>query len=91
MHRKIPRKIPIGPPTRNYRVFAVIMVVVWLILSMHLFLGVKIFPVLKGVKKLVNFKIFVLIMCKMKFVEWLGIDSGMLKLLEKIMNDFFWG
>ena len=28
-------------------------------------------------------------MYKMKFVEWLGIDSGMLKLLEKIMNAFF--
>ena len=27
----------------------------------------------------------------MKFVEWLGIDSGMLKLIEKIKNDFFWG
>ena len=44
-----------------------------------------------GVKKLVNFKIFVLIMRTMKFVEWLGIDSGMLKLIEKIKNDFFGG
>lgn len=25
----------------------------------------------------------------MKFVKWLGIDSDMLKLSEKIMNDFF--
>ena len=42
-----------------------------------------------GVKKFVNLKIFVLIMRTMKFVEWLGIDSGMLKLIDKIMNDFF--
>ena len=44
---------------------------------------------MKGVKKLVNFKIFVLIIHTMKFVEWLGIDSGMLKLIEKIMKDFW--
>ena len=41
-----------------------------------------------GVKKLVKLKIFVL---TMRFVEWLGIDLGMLKLIKKIMNDFFWG
>ena len=28
------------------------------------------------------------IICKIKSVEWLGIDSGMLKLIEKIMNHF---
>ena len=27
----------------------------------------------------------------MKFVKWLGIDSDMLKLSEKIMNNFFGG
>ena len=61
------------------------MMVVWLILNMQCFFGGRIFlPILKGVKKLINLKIFVLIMNKMLFVEWWDIDSGMLKLIEKL-------
>ena len=66
---------------RNYRVFAVIMMVVWFILNIPFFLGVRI---LKEVKKFVNFKIFMHIMRTMKFIKWLGIDSDMLKLSEKL-------
>ena len=52
---------------------------------MQFFLEARIFPNFDGpgVKKLVKLKIFVLMMRTMKFVEWLGIDSGMLKLIEK--------
>ena len=64
------------------------MMVVWLILNMQFCTVIRISPVLKGVKKLVNFKIFVLITSMIKFVEWLVIDSGMLKLIEKIANHF---
>ena len=64
------------------------MMVVWFILNMPFLLGVRI---LKEVKKIVNFKIFVHIMRTMKFVKWLGIDSDMLKLSEKIMNNFLGG
>ena len=43
-------------------------------------------------KKLINFKIiFVVITSTIKSIEWLGIDSGMLKLIEKIANHFFYG
>ena len=40
---------------------------------------------MKGVKKLEN---FVLIICMIISVKWLGIDSGMLKLIEKICEPF---
>ena len=43
---------------------------------------------MKGVKKLVNVKIFVLITCRIESIEWLGIDSSMMKLIEKIVNLF---
>ena len=46
-------------------------------------------PILTGIKKLINLKTFVLIICTMKFVELLGIDSGMMKLIEKL-GMIFW-
>ena len=78
----------LGTCARNYRVFAVIMLVVWLILNIEFCTAIRISPSLKGVKKLVNLKIFVLIICMIISVKWLGIDSGMLKLIEKICEPF---
>ena len=43
---------------------------------------------MNGIKKLVEFKIFVLITSMVKSIEWLDIDSGMLKLIGKIANHF---
>ena len=65
MHRKIYKNFLLNHPllatcARNYKAFAVIMMVVWLILNIQFCTAVGI---LKGVKKLVNFKIFVLITC----------------------------
>ena len=42
---------------------------------------------MKGVKKFVDFKIFMLITYMIKSIEWLGIDLDVLK-IEKIANHF---
>ena len=59
------------------------MMVVWLILNMQFCTARRIYP---SVKKFVNYKIFVLIKSTIKPVEWLCIDSGVLKFKEKIAN-----
>ena len=66
---------------RNYRLFAVIMMVVWLILNTV----IKNLPqLLKGFKKLVNFQSFVLIMHKTKSVEWLVVLGDIITVIIMI-------
>ena len=69
----------------RYTVFAVIIMVVWVILNILFCMAIRIFP---NFKKPPDFKSSVLIMGRIKSIEWLDIDTGMLKLMEKIVNHF---
>ena len=66
--------------------FAVIIMVVWVILNIELCTAIRIFL---NFKKPPSFKRFVLIMGRIKSIEWFGIDSGMLKLIEINYEPFF--